>query len=293
MAGYREQGEVFLCGDNRLVGISALPDNPAPTGVLILVGGPQYRVGSHRQFTQLARGLADSGIPSLRFDYSGMGDSEGERRDFHDVEEDIRAAIDCLLQAEPRIERVVLWGLCDAASAALMYAASIAPVCAVVALNPWVHAGDYSPEVKLSHYYAPLLRGRETWQRIFTGKIEVLPALREFAGDSAMLAKKAIGKSLGVPLMHPFVEAMLHGLERFDGRCLFLLSEQDLTAQEFLSLVEHDKRWTRQMDRDSVSRQQIDGADHTFSQPGWEREVLEATLGLVSAAACRIRQETK
>jgi exosortase A-associated hydrolase 1 len=284
MAAYREQGEVFTCEGSRLVGISALPEDASSTGVLILVGGPQYRVGSHRQFTQLARGLAEQGVASLRFDYRGMGDSEGDRREFHDVESDIRAATACLMRAEPRIERVVLWGLCDAASAALMYAPGMDSVSAVVALNPWVHAGEYSPEVKLSHYYAPLLRGRETWRRFFTGKIDVVPAIREFAGDSAMLARKAIGKSLGVPLMHPFVEGMLRGLERFDGRCLFILSEQDLTAQEFLSLAENDKRWKKQMARESVRCRQIDGADHTFSRPQWEREVLEATLAVASAA---------
>jgi len=50
----------------------------ADTGVLIVVGGPQYRVGSHRQFVMLARFLADHGVPCMRFDYRGMGDVSGE-----------------------------------------------------------------------------------------------------------------------------------------------------------------------------------------------------------------------
>ncbi|KAB8057318.1 hydrolase 1, exosortase A system-associated, partial [Janthinobacterium violaceinigrum] len=59
----------------RLVGILSLPAAPGPRGVLIVTGGPQYRVGSHRQFVLLARALAAQGVPVLRFDLRGMGDS--------------------------------------------------------------------------------------------------------------------------------------------------------------------------------------------------------------------------
>ncbi len=281
MAAFLERGVVFDCRGNRLVGVVAVPDSPATVGVLILVGGPQYRVGSHRQFVNLARDLARAGIASLRFDYTGMGDSEGDRREFHDIEADIMEASRCLMREAPGVTRLVLWGLCDAASSALMYAADIESVVALVGLNPWVHSGDYSPEIKLSHYYGPLLRGTETWRRVFTGKIEVLPALRSFAGDSAMLAKKALGKSLGVTLIHPFVSAMLEGLERFRGECLFIISEQDLTAQEFLGLAEHDKHWRKQIARPEVSLHRIVGADHTFSRNEWAQQVSEVTVALV------------
>ncbi len=212
MSAYTERGSVFSSGDNRLVGITALPQTPAGTGVLFLVGGPQYRVGSHRQFTLLSRSLAAGGIPAFRFDYSGMGDSEGEKHDFQDVRSDIVNAMDEFQSLVPGLERIVLWGLCDAASAAMIYASQEPRVHGLVLLNPWVHSGDYSPEVKLSHYYAPLLKGKETWRRFFKGDIDVLRALREFAGDSVLLVRKAAGKSLGVTQRHPFVDAMLEGL---------------------------------------------------------------------------------
>ena len=50
----------------------------ASVGVVIVVGGAQYRVGSHRQFVGLARHLAAHGHPVLRFDFPGMGDSPGD-----------------------------------------------------------------------------------------------------------------------------------------------------------------------------------------------------------------------
>ena len=138
----REESAVnFACGDARLYGILHLPKPtlPAPArGVLVVVGGPQYRAGSHRQFTLLARDLAAHGIPVMRFDYRGMGDSEGALRDFSAVGEDLRAAVDHFMASVPGMAEVALWGLCDGATAAGIYAAADRRVTGVALLNPWV-----------------------------------------------------------------------------------------------------------------------------------------------------------
>ena len=60
MIAYREEGKVFWCGENRLVGVATIPEKGSDVGVLVLVGGPQYRIGSHRQFALLARALAQA-----------------------------------------------------------------------------------------------------------------------------------------------------------------------------------------------------------------------------------------
>ena len=63
---YAEHAVAFECGHEQLLGIVATCAGPtADTGVLIVVGGPQYRAGSHRQFTRLARSLAASGWPTV------------------------------------------------------------------------------------------------------------------------------------------------------------------------------------------------------------------------------------
>ena len=87
----------------------------------MIVGGPQYRAGSHRQFVRVSRALARAGYAVLRMDYRGMGDSEGDQRDFLGVEADIKAGIDALFDQVPSMQRAALWGLCDAASASLLY----------------------------------------------------------------------------------------------------------------------------------------------------------------------------
>jgi len=136
--GCVERPLFFDCEGFALLGVIAEPELPARVGVVIVVGGPQYRAGSHRQFVLLARSLAEAGVASLRFDLRGMGDSEGPRTDFEHAQADIRAAIDALCGAVPRVEQVVLWGLCDGASASALYAGGDRRVAGLALFNPWV-----------------------------------------------------------------------------------------------------------------------------------------------------------
>ena len=81
-----EEPLVFECAGEALVGILSLPATYVRTAVVIVVGGPQYRAGSHRQFVSLARCLAAGGIAALRFDHRGIGDSAGRQRPFDSID---------------------------------------------------------------------------------------------------------------------------------------------------------------------------------------------------------------
>ncbi|MEE4110252.1 MAG: hydrolase 1, exosortase A system-associated, partial [Halieaceae bacterium] len=125
------------CDGQRMCGILHAPAEPAERGVVMLVGGPQYRVGSHRQFVLTARALARDGICVLRFDHRGAGDSEGEARSFEELADDLACAVSALREAAPAVREVVVWGLCDAASAAALFAHRTEYVTGVVLINPW------------------------------------------------------------------------------------------------------------------------------------------------------------
>ena len=51
-----ETALTFACQGETLLGVLSEPPSPTDTCMLIVVGGPQYRAGSHRLFVQLARG---------------------------------------------------------------------------------------------------------------------------------------------------------------------------------------------------------------------------------------------
>lgn len=279
MTGYVQKGVVFESAGNRLVGIATIPEQNSSLAVLILVGGPQYRVGSHRQYTLLARHLAKANIGSLRFDFTGTGDSEGEQRPFFETGTDISAAVDAMTSMFAADTRIAIWGLCDGASAALLYAHRDARIESLVLLNPWVSDGiDYSPEVKLTHYYAPLFRGSDSWRRLLTGNIRIKPVLKDISAAVGARLRKTFG------LLKPgrgqgssFVVAMMDGLDRFSGRSLILLSGQDMTAQEFVQLVKTDAEWNKLVSADRISVHHMPEADHTFSKSSWEEEMQALT----------------
>ena len=278
MSEYREQGLIFHSGNNRLVGVVAIPEHDANVGVLIMVGGPQYRVGSHRQFTLLARDLTSAGFPSLRFDYSGMGDSEGDRLGFEKTGDDISTAIDTFIECVPGITHVVLWGLCDAASSGMILAHRDSRVKGMVLLNPWVHTGEYSPEVKLSHFYRPLFTEKDHWRRLFSGKIQLFPALKELVQDTFALVGKLLPSVLPKHSQQHFIDEMLEGFQKFQYDVLIILSENDLTAKEFTTLVSRDKNWKSELQNPGIKVHTISGADHTFSQRSAQEEVSQMTI---------------
>jgi len=260
----------------RLWGILSRPAQgtaPSATAVLVVVGGPQYRVGSHRQFVSLARALARAGYPTLRFDYTGMGDSDGPRRSFDAVGPDIAAALDTLARACPG-HRIVVWGLCDAASAALMFATGDPRVAGIVAANPWVRTDASFAAAQVKHYYASRLLQRDFWRKALRGGLHWGSALRSFAGTlHAARARPRAGNGAGT-----FQDAMARGLARLRGRLLLVMSGNDLTAREFETFTRASNAWKGLLDDPKVSRIDLVDADHTFSRRAWLDTVEAETI---------------
>ncbi len=275
----------FPCAQDWLTGILS-PATGAPTrGVLIVVGGPQYRAGSHRQFALLARRLAARGIPALRFDYRGMGDSTGAARDFNDVDADLRAAVDEFCARVPSLREVVIWGLCDAASAALFYAGQDTRIGGLVLLNPWARTPAGHASTTLKHYYRARLLQPELWKKLATGRFDWRAAIGSFvrlAGTAlrrpatppaALAEKPAMG-------LH---ERMLDGMRAFDGKVLLIVSGNDLTAKEFLDMANGSAPWRRLLAAPRVQRHTLAAADHTFSRREWRDQVADWTADWVRA----------
>ncbi|WP_317202247.1 hydrolase 1, exosortase A system-associated [Janthinobacterium sp.] len=269
---YEERALSFACHGEQLIGVLALPQEQAAKGVLVVVGGPQYRAGSHRQFTLLARGLAAQGIPVLRFDYRGMGDSDGAERAFDDVGADLRAAIDAFMRAAPGLREVAVWGLCDGASAAMFYAPQDPRVSGLALLNPWVRSAGGLARATVKHYYGRRLLQAELWGKILRGRFAYRAALGEIGATVATLLRGG-----GAPPEAALPERLRAALAAFDGRVLLILSGADLTAREFSDLVAADAGWRRRLAAPGVTRRELPGADHTFSRRVWREQVADWT----------------
>ena len=280
---FTEMPFVFDCEGESLVGILAKPSQAASSsGVIVVVGGPQYRVGSHRQFVLLSKELAGAGIACLRFDYRGMGDSEGDARDFTAVSDDIRSAVDTFIARSPNIKHIVLWGLCDGATAAAFYAAEDSRISGLVLLNPWVHTEHAEATVYLKRYYLRRLASVTFWRKVRQGEFNFF---RGFADLKQMLRKvfrgagKPVSGSLESELSLP--DRLYRSLNRRPIPVLTILSGKDFVANEFDDLVKRDTKW--QHLAKSLEVVKLRGADHTFSDPAHLSRANETTVDWVSS----------
>lgn len=284
----------FQCRGEQLVGVlhkaalatgeqSASQQTGSAKGVLLVVGGPQYRVGSHRQFVLLARHLAKEGIPVFRFDYRGMGDSSGQLLGFENIQDDIAAAMDCFQQQLPELDKFVIWGLCDAATAASFYASVDSRVKGLVLLNPWAYSEQGEAKAFLKHYYLQRLFSKSFWLKVLRGEFrpkESLGSLSENLGKAqaggAEESEKEQVNSQGSN--EPLGDRIQAGLKKFTDRALIVLSGRDLTAAQFRDVVNDSSRFKRLLKQSRFSVREMPGSDHTFSSAEDRAKVEKETL---------------
>jgi exosortase A-associated hydrolase 1 len=244
-----------------LLGVLHLPVEEAERGVLIVPGAPQYRVGPHRLFVDMARHLADAGYAVLRMDRRGFGDNDADPAGFEDAAADIEAGVAALRHAEPGLRGVTVLGLCDGASAALLHAGRAAGVDGLVLINPWARGEATDPRAVLGGYYLPrMLR----WRR-WLAAVGSWARFRGALGGLARTVLDALRASTVDPARPDFAMTMLRRWVDFPGRSLVILSGRDLTAREFDGLVRTTLSWPVLVRSTAVTVAEFPDADHTFT----------------------------
>ncbi len=275
----KETPVVFHCHGQQLLGMIHHSNQLNDIGLLIVVGGSQYRVGSHRQFLLLARFLSDQNFAIMRFDVRGMGDSEGITQSFEQIDDDIRAAIDCFFATLPALKGVALWGLCDAASASLFYANQDPRVKGLALLNPWLHTQQGAAKIMLKHYYLQRVFSADFWQKVLhfnfnyrKSLLDLFKKLKQFASISPNLQSTLTNHQLPLPVR------LRESLKQFRRPVLLILSGHDFTAAEFKETVKNDTEWQVLLNHPQVTRHDLVEADHTFSTAVWTHQVEKWTM---------------
>lgn len=182
----------FACGEATL--FATLDAAPGAIGLLIVSGGNEIRIGAHRGMALLAQRLAAKGIPVLRFDRRGIGDSTGTNGGFLTSGPDIACAA-ATFRAEAGIERLVGFGNCDAATALVLFGAG-AGLDRLILANPWVIEQDDAlpPAAAIRARYAEKLGDPREWLRLARGGVD----LRKLLGGLAkiMQTRPAVADSL-------------------------------------------------------------------------------------------------
>jgi exosortase A-associated hydrolase 1 len=252
---------------------ASLDAGAGTTGLLMVTGGSQTRIGSHRMYERLAKRLAAQDYPCLRFDRRGVGDSESDDPDWRGSGPDIAAAAAAFRRECPQLERLIGFGLCDGASALALHGMD-AGLGGLILLNPWLveaQAGTPAPAAVKRHY-RQRLASLEGWKKLLSGSVSYR---KLFAGVGSLFA--------GRP--STLAEEVAAALERSRLPVELILASRDGTA------IAAEAEWKgpayRHIRGANPPPQRIDSDSHTFARPGDEEALASACLAALERLSGR------
>lgn len=261
----QREAVMFDCCGDRLVGVLERPmQEIAKRGAvaLFVVGGPQYRVGSHGLYSHMAAVINRAGIATLRFDVRGMGDSEGNSRQYYNIDEDISSAVNYLQKIN--LQNPVLIGLCDGATAVVKYTIANKVSGGMILINPWLKSEQAEAKAFIKSYYIKKLLNTGYWKRLITGKtnpvISICSFIKNLSVSSGIRAKQTSNKKNSDKIDE---RAFFKALASYKGNILIILSENDLTAKRFEILL---AKYKNDISKENIEITYIKSADHTFSR---------------------------
>ncbi len=215
-------------------------------GVVFFHGFTGDRMESHWIFVKCARSLAQQGIASLRFDFYGSGESEGEFREVTLQGEvaDARSAVEFF-----RRQRGIdpqRFGLCGLSMGGAVAACVAAPL-QVQALVLWAALAHTSHLLELAQRTTPVAGG---------------DGAREY--NAHRISPRFLDR---IEKIQP-----LESIARFKGPTLIIHPENDA----YLSLA-HPEDYYQAAGADDKEKVIIVAADHTFSSIEWENDVIGRT----------------
>lgn len=291
-----ERPEVFECGSEHLLGITHIPDKASRLGILVVIGGPTYRVGPQRSNVVLARELAKSGYPVMRFDFRGTGDSDGVQetpRQGEAVLRDIKVALDRFYETVPDLQGVVLWGLCRGALRSLQFAQHDPRVVGIVMLNPRVDSEQITAVATLRQYYWQRLTNPNLYRKIFSGDFSPIESIKGLFRTLTTAAAtsptsdsipSATDDALAATSADTPVEVLVEeGFRGFRGNTLIILGGGDLEATKFKEIIKRSPSLKHRIGDPDFQVRELAGANHTFSTQEWRDRVISWTKEWVAS----------
>jgi hypothetical protein len=133
--------------------------------VLILNSGLMHHVGTSRISVMLARKLAENGVLSVRFDFSGIGDSLPRRTKTNSVMNTQLETIEVMdeIQSSYGVKSFVLYGLCSGADVSFAVAQKDDRVAGIAQIDPYL----YRNHGWFLRHYGPRLLDLKSWLGVF------------------------------------------------------------------------------------------------------------------------------
>jgi pimeloyl-ACP methyl ester carboxylesterase len=290
----------FQCEGCRLAGSMhhTSTDSHASLGVILLNQGPVDRAGSHRLYVKLANRLTQLGVPVLRFDSRGVGESEGAwddemtRMSVRDVYGRIQrgawvpdaiAAID-YMRREVGIDRIVLGGLCGGAATALFAGATHPAVEGIFVIGTPVTFTSTArrvadlPEGVLKRdarrYLRKLVRP-SSWARFLKLETDYRTLVHVFGGQLQRRLRRLFGPvapSENDVINLPLLSALRAAIRR-RTQLLFVFGQNDFLWQEFQQQLPSFLNDRNTLPFDLVT---ISDANHNLTEEPWQQVLFGA-----------------
>lgn len=222
---------------------------PGAPAVIFFHGFTGDRMESHWLFVKCARALALAGIASLRFDFSGSGESEGE---FHQVT--LQGEIADALAAVQYFQRQT--GI-DRSRLGLIGLSMGGAIAAVVA---------HPAAAKAVVLWAALAHPKQL-RDLAEKTTTIIPGGKGFREYKAHTVSPTFLKN--IEKIDP-----LKSIARFKQPTLIIHPEND----EYLP-ISHPRDFFNAAGSETKEEVIVPGADHTFTSLAWERDVIGRTVG--------------
>ncbi|MGZ5039426.1 MAG: alpha/beta fold hydrolase [Usitatibacter sp.] len=283
--------EERLCAfgdDGQLFGVltraSAATDNPA---VVIFNAGAVHRVGPNRVNVTLARHLAAAGLPCLRFDLEGLGDSvlRTAGRENHPYPAtaicDARAAI-AYLRREHGYTRFIAVGLCSGAHNAFHAGLELEDeaLVEVVLINPLTFYWKEGMSLETTRHFEDAIQYRKSmrdpgrWLKLLRGGVDMRRLAHTVIAQARtkLKSQRDAVRELVLPRTAPRLSRDLRRLLAA-GRAVSLFVAEGDPGRDIL-MAGARRTATHALRSGAMRLEMIPGADHTFSQLAPRRELV-------------------
>jgi pimeloyl-ACP methyl ester carboxylesterase len=232
----------FPCGSSKLAGILAVPAQPNGRAVLLPWGAsPLPSSGRNRERTRVARALAEEGFHTFRFDYRGVGESDGDLRRADMAAphtEEIIAA--CTWLTSQGLSRIVVVANCFGSWSSLMAAPKLPGLQGMALVNGPVWRDHGQVRATWSWRWWVTHLGRLRWSKLRSAERRARYRKLVAATASSFVRTKApSGLALGSRDSR-YSRAVRHLLDR--GIPTFLMYGQDDFRADFESELDRGLR---------------------------------------------------
>jgi len=268
--------KAVLFGPRRsLVGVMTSPTSEHEinkTMVLLLNAGMVHRAGPSRLYVKLARRLAEKGHSSVRFDFSGVGDSpvrvdnlpllEVATREPQEVMNDL---------AKKGVENFILIGICSGAYCAFKTALQDKRVTSAILINTMDLSGKAEMDSRAweRRYFKTSIFKARAWKNLVTGKVNYKRLFRTLL--SRLKLKKKEQKKSDISILSEFDSIVENG-----QRLLFIFSGKDI-ARNYLDVLLGDAVNLYEK-KEAVKKVLVPEADHLFTRKADQTKMIDEVV---------------